>query len=647
MVLRKRKKKSHKEVKSSSPSSSPLIREQSKETTAAEGAPKKEKEKQLPEKSGSTEDVLIVKSEHALTMKKVAAHQLPQFYTAKCAILRLMGCMYLVAFAAAWYQNEGLMGEHGLQPAAHHMERLHQTYENPANGFLQHPALFWWVPVTDFTMNAINLTGMLLSTLAVTGVRSWLLQFACWLLYFSVVTVAGGTSFYAYGWESQILETGFLCIFLCTLPLIDGNRIVQWSVYERVGNTAQSQPTAVILWLFQWLSFRISTGAGLIKVRGSSCWTAKTCLYYHFETQPIPSPLSFAYHFAPAVLQRRMVDTDLWVQLYTAWFVLFPACTGAWLHPRIERVVRFLVRLGGFLQAGFMVGILLSGNFSVLNHLTIIPALACLDDGCWPRFLQPKRHRRLEEQHPKSDDKKENATAAYVEEEETGVPLSRRVIDAMLLCLILSLSRPVIDNLLQRGGRRQQLMNASFDSFRLVNTYGAFGSVGKARYEVIIQISDDGEEWKEIEFPCKPGDLYRRPCFCAPYHYRLDWNIWFIGFKPHQSYLRSRETWLYILLRRLLENDNGDKIQRPWLDLLDRRSKEYLISTYYQAKKAPKYVKVDMYHYQMAAPLWTILRQKMVASLEFYDGEKVQQVAWWKRNFEEVLIPPISLESIQ
>lgn len=39
-----------------------------------------------------------------------------------------------------------------------------------------------------------------------------------WLLDFSIVTLAEGTSFYSYGWESQLLETGFLAIFLCDLP---------------------------------------------------------------------------------------------------------------------------------------------------------------------------------------------------------------------------------------------------------------------------------------------------------------------------------------------------------------------------------------------------------------------------------------------
>ena len=41
---------------------------------------------------------------------------------------------------------------------------------------------------------------------------SMLLLFGLWILYFTIVTSANGTSFYQYGWESQYLGTGFLAI---------------------------------------------------------------------------------------------------------------------------------------------------------------------------------------------------------------------------------------------------------------------------------------------------------------------------------------------------------------------------------------------------------------------------------------------------
>eukprot|EP00494_Astrolonche_serrata_P008455 UN08494 len=111
------------------------------------------------------------------------------------------------------------------------------------------------------------------------------------------------------------------------------------------------------------------------------------------------------------------------------------------------------------------------------------------------------------------------------------------IIDVFILWIVGTRSYPVILNLLSK----RQSMNRSFDSFRLVNTYGAFGSVGLHRNEVVVLASHDGEEWIEYEFRAKPNDVNRRPIICAPYHYRLDWNIWFIGFPPHKHYLTGRE----------------------------------------------------------------------------------------------------------
>lgn len=544
------------------------------------------------------------------TKSPVNERCLPDFRVSKWAILRLMGMIFLFAFSASWYQNIGLLGSDGLEPAEEFMNHQRHLHSSLWDGFLHQPTLFWWIPLTDGSMNIFSCTGMILSIAVVMGVNSWLLQLTLWLLYFSLVTIASGSSFYAYGWESQILETGFLCIFLCEIPSIEQGR-VHLNIYE----SEYTKPTATVLWLFQWLMFRISVGAGLIKVRGSSCWTKKTCLYHHFETQPIPSPLSFLFHFLPHFLHRRMVDTDLFVQLYSAPLVLIPACTGVVLPTALEQVCRYLSRFAGYTQVGFMVGILLSGNFSVLNHLTIVPALACIDDLYWPGFMR-------------------RSLCGESNTRRMQVPLTRRIVDILLFALILYLSRPVLDNLLLREGGSQK-MNASFDSFRLVNTYGAFGSVGSSRFEVVLSVSSDGERWQELDFPCKPGDIRRRPCFCAPYHYRLDWNIWFIGFPPHRTYLQRRERWLFKLVRGLLSAK--DASQRPWLRLFDRSTQKFLNENYYSKALLPRYVKADMYHYQMAGPLWQIIYRLCV--------EERGSVAWWNRSYKEVLIRPVSIDS--
>ena len=99
-------------------------------------------------------------------------------------------------------------------------------------------------------------------------------------------------------------------------------------------------------------------------------------------------------------------------------------------------------------------------------------------------------------------------------------------------------------------------MNRSFDRLALVNTYGAFGSVGMERYELVIEgtLSEDPEhaEWRAYELPCKPGDVARRPCVLGPYHRRLDWLIWFAAMDD-----RPREAWVVHLVWKLLDGDRG------------------------------------------------------------------------------------------
>jgi len=98
----------------------------------------------------------------------------------------------------------------------------------------------------------------------------------------------------------------------------------------------------------------------------------------------------------------------------------------------------------------------------------------------------------------------------------------------------------------------RQRMNTSFQPLALVNTYGAFGSVGRVRNEIVFEGSHDGETWRAYEFKCKPGDPRRRPCLMSPYHYRLDWQIWFAAMGPVED-----EPWTVHLAWKLLHNDAG------------------------------------------------------------------------------------------
>src|SRR5262249_33431805 len=122
---------------------------------------------------------------------------------------RALAAIYLVAFAVAANQFVPLVGAHGLLPAVRFIDAV---------PFGASPSLFYlWS--SDAAFQTAAWTGIALALLLLAGLpqragsipaaSAWGLL---WLLYLSFVNV--GQVFYAFGWESLLLETGFFAIFL-------------------------------------------------------------------------------------------------------------------------------------------------------------------------------------------------------------------------------------------------------------------------------------------------------------------------------------------------------------------------------------------------------------------------------------------------
>jgi hypothetical protein len=154
--------------------------------------------------------------------------------------------------------------------------------------------------------------------------------------------------------------------------------------------------------------------------------------------------------------------------------------------------------------------------------------------------------------------------------------------------LLVFLSHRPVRNMVSR----RQVMNRSFDSLHLVNTYGAFGSVSRVRHEVVVEgtsdeVAREDGDWRAYEFKGKPGDPRRWPRQFAPYHLRLDWLMWFVALSPAYA-----GAWFGVLMERLLEND------RDTLRLL-RRSP-------FPPDRAPRYVRARLFRYRYTT--WQKLR---------------------------------------
>jgi hypothetical protein len=427
-----------------------------------------------------------------------------RWWLTRFAMLRLLGFVYAVAFLSAARQLVPLIGAHGLLPVGAFVDGVREKLGSSWQGFELLPSLFW-VAHSDFALQAVAWTGFALSCLVVAGFANAIGMALLWVLYASIVHV--GQDWYGYGWEIQLIETGFLAIFLC--PLLDPRPF------------PRRPPPVVVLWLFRWLIFRIMLGAGLIKLRGDPAWRDLTALFYHFETQPIPNPLSRWYHFLPHPLLRIGVAFNHVAELGAPWLALGPR----W--PR---------RIGGALIVLFQLMLITSGNLSFLNWLTIVPALACFDDAVWERVLPRALVRRA----------RRAAAAAQPSRAMQGIAWA-------LAAGVAVLSIGPVANMLSPD----QIMNTSFTSLDLVNTYGAFGTVGRERLGVVFEGTDgapddEGAVWKPYPYLALPADPDSATRQIAPYQPRLDWQMWFAAMSTPDQY-----PWTLHLIWKLLHGDPG------------------------------------------------------------------------------------------
>lgn len=442
-----------------------------------------------------------------------------RYDVSRVVLLRGLGAVYFAAYVSLVVQALPLLGSRGLTPVARFLDQV-ATVPGLRTSL---PTLFW-LASSDAALLVAAWVGLVLSVGVLLGYTHALVQFTLWVIYLSFCNA--GQVWYGYGWELLLLEAGFLAIFLAPVRSV------------RLSGYASPTPVAV-LWLYRWLAARLMLGAGLIKLRGDPCWTELTCLDSHFETQPLPNPFSWYFHHLPDPLLHAMTAWNHVVELGVPWL---------FLGPRAFR------RVAAALTIHFQLVLILSGNLSFFNWLSIVLCFAAVDDGWLSRLRGAPPPAR------------------------SPVGRARAWASGVLVVLIAGLSARPVANLLSPG----QQMNASFSAWRLVNTYGAFGSVGRERYEVVLEGSDDGVSWKAYEFPFKPGDPERAPPFVAPFQPRLDWQTWFAAQQEP-----SENLWLLHLAWKLLH-------ARPEARLL--------LSVDPFPHHPPRYVRAEHYQYWFTEP---------------------------------------------
>ncbi|XP_033490744.2 lipase maturation factor 2a [Epinephelus lanceolatus] len=569
-----------------------------------------------------------------------------------------MAVIYLVAFVSLYVQIPGLYGNNGLLPARW---QLRYSGKSLWEQLLASPTLLWLGPQlsldTHTAMELLCLVGAVLSLAAtlVEAFRDSVVFFCLWALYLSMYQV--GQVFLYFQWDNLLLETGFLCILVAPLTLIRGSRGVR-------------EHDRVTFWLIRWLLFRLMFASGVVKLT-SRCptWWGLTALTYHYETQCIPTPLAWFAHQLPVWWQKMSVMGTFVIEIAVPLLFFSPLRRLRLGAFYLQVLLQVLIILTGNYNFFNLLTIALclsllddqhvnfwlrkadktSDNDSKLQSwlcylvelavwsLLIFGSIVCFD-------LQVDTAKkgissRTAFTYHQFNQFLKTVTIPCI---WIGVlSLTWEMVKAMFRCACVSgfLKRffgtvqwtlfaaataamftvslvPFTyieydsNARLWPGVRRAYELS---DRFQLANSYGLFRrmtGVG-GRPEVVIEGSNDGVSWTEIEFMYKPGNMSASPAMVTPHQPRLDWQMWFAALGAH-----TQAPWFTSLMYRLLQG------KRDVIELIQTD-----VSQYPFHKQPPAYLRAHRYRYWFTEPK--------------PDGSFPER--WWRRVYDEEFYPTVHL----
>jgi lipase maturation factor 1 len=479
--------------------------------------------------------------------------------------LRGLAAIYLFAFLSLWTQIAGLAGHDGILPVDQFMSAVTRQCDARGIGlerFYLLPTLCW-LNSSDNFLNFQCLVGVVLSVLLFLGVASVPCMSLLWLFYLSLATVTG--DFLSFQWDGLLLETGFLAIFFAP-----------WQLLPRP--SGEAPPSRLMVWLLRLLLFKLMFSSGCVKIlSGDPNWRNLTALTYHYQTQPLPSWISWYANQLPLWFQTISCGTVLAIEIAAPFLVFMP------------RRLRFGAAA---LFAWLLFLVILTGNYTFFNWLTLVLCLLLLDDFCFENLVPKKVHACFK-----------NSAADF-----TGFRWPRTLLVAMavvvfsastfMLAVTLGIRSPLLAPL---GWMARQIK-----PFRTVNNYGLFAVMTTRRNEIIIEGSNDGVNWLAYEFKYKPGDVNRRPQFVAPFQPRLDWQMWFAALGRYEQ-----NPWFPNFCERLLQGSPAV------LALLENNP---------FPGRPPCFIRAQLYNYRFTS----------------FD-ERHATGAWWHRELIGPYMPPVSL----
>lgn len=443
-------------------------------------------------------------------------HLLPRWL-----FLRALGLIYFSAFYSLLFQIRGLIGPNGLLPARIYLDEVAKEVAGPARYW--YAPTFLWLHSGDHALLALCWIGMIASLLLVLNLWPRAMLFICFVMFLSFVTAA--QDFSGYQSDGMLLSAGFVCLFFAPRGFRPG-----W------GET--KLPSRGSLMMLRLLWFTIYFESGVAKYFGGDpSWRNLTAMDQYYQNGPLPTWIGWYVQQLPHWFHASSVVYTLVVELLVVWMLFL---------PRRYRIICF------FIVTPMQISIILTANYAFLNYLVLSLGILLLDDQFLVKFLPehwagPVRENLRREPLPREETRVElNLGAAAMEEAppggvtgnaapiETwrgrllqGASAAKLWIAGLLLAWIVYAMAALLIVQVSRTLPLPPQPVTALEPFRVANSYGLFGRMTWARYEIEFQGSNDGTNWTAYPFRYKPQDVREAPGIYAPYQPRFDWNLWF------------------------------------------------------------------------------------------------------------------------